>query len=889
MSPEEINVGHVPNTDYCGIVFHPRGGLDMAMGSENAAIVTRVEGKGSRRRLWAWVFRWLLELVSVEPDWISDLRKLSEKGTVVHVVLKLSLLELLLIDQLCRLHDLPPIKLVIGAGRYASWPLRWILSLFWRRCRSCEASEATALAEHRETSLLVLRPNGAAGSKRSNAGQAIAETTERLVALQRSLDYPITLVPHAVFWGRRRQGSSKRAFWSWWRQQLLEGPGLLRLMARVARSRREAQIHMIKPIELNNLIEESPEDSDQEVAQRARFELRRRIEQERKVVLGPMAKSDEVTRDEVLRNVSLNDELQAIAESRGVPIEKLRRRAKKVLREIQAIPKSGYLAAANAFLWWVWSRVFEGIEIDREGLARLREAAHEGPLVVVSSHRSHVDYLILHQVFWESGMFPPHIAAGRNLSFWPIGAIFRGCGAFFIRRHFIEDKLYVAVLQAYITKILQEGYNLEFFIEGTRSRSGKMMPPKVGMLGMAVEAARRLKGYKVRIAPVSVIYSRVPEEGAFADEAGGGEKKSEDIGGLLKTRHAFRRRHGVLYVQFGNPLDVEEFFTEQGVEADRAVNRAEWRRIVSNLAYRTVHEINRVTAITPTALVATALLLNRRRGMTHSTLRAEANRLVESLDDFDATFSASLKGASQHGLPEQVLLNAVGFLAEAKLLAVHNIDDEAIYTVSAERRVALDFYKNSTLHPLVNALMVASSIGPVGGEGRDWEELADRVRFLSRLLKYEFVYRADAVFEVNLVDTVEKLVSLGQLGRRDGRVFIPGHAARKAIQTYRSMVENFIESYWIVIRQLRQVGEQLVGEKELAKLTLAQGERMYLVGEIENRESRSKTNFQNAIKSLLDLRVLERRDGKHLAVTDLYLKPLRLARLERRVVSYLHR
>ena len=602
-----------------------------------------------------------------------------------------------------------------------------------------------------------------------------------------------------------------------------------------------------------------------------------------------MAKSAEVIRDELLRNPVLVDQMREIASDQGVAIEKVKKRARKLLREIMAVPKSGYLAAVNTFLWWAWSRLFDGIEVDREGLARWREVAHEGPLVIVSSHKSHVDYLILSQLFWEGGIFPPHIAAGRNLSFWPVGAVFRGCGAFFIRRHFLDDRLYVEVMQAYITKILQEGYHLEFFIEGTRSRSGKMLPPKLGLLGMIVDAARRLRGYTVHIAPVSVTYGRVPEEGSHTAELAGGEKRSEDIGGLLRTRHALQRRHGVLYVQFGTPIDVSAYFEEQGVTDVVELGEEKRRQVVTNLAYRTVHEINRVTRVIPTSLVASALLLNRRRGMTHATLRAEVDRLVQLIGAFGGRFSSSLDGAEERGVPEAVLSQAVAFLSDAGLVSVHDTDEDAIYTVASERRLALDYYKNQTLHTVSHAMVVAAALGCDGERGRSWTELSERVRFLSRLFKYEFIFRADAVLEVNLEKTIDELEALELVERFDGRVVPLLRGPRPLILTLAAMLESFIESYRIVVRQLRMMPEQAMGERELVKAALERGEGMYLVGEIELREAVSKINFQHALRALRDLDVLHRLEGRQVTLTEAFSQPGALVELEQQTASFLER
>ena len=849
---------------------------------EQIAIVEKSYREGILLRLLRWVLRPLLSRLSVDREWVEQLRAATVRGTVVHVVLHFRLLEVLCLDQCLRGRGLPPLRTVAGVGWSPRWPIRWLLRALWGTCRRCDAAEVTAFAARGESSLVVLRSARRAGRLPTGPEE---EVTEALLSLQRRSARPLLMVPQSVFWGRRRQGRS-RGVLGFLQQLWEEGPGLFRSVVRLFFARRHDQIRVAQPLDLQEFLAAHQAGPEEELARQARFLLLRRIEQERKVVLGPMAKSAEALRDEVLRGAGLTDEIAELAQRNHVPLQKLQKRARRVLREIQAVPKSRYIAALNALLWWAWRRLFEGVEVDQEGLARWREVAHEGPLVIVSSHKSHVDYLILSQLFWEDGIFPPHIAAGRNLSFWPLGAIFRGCGAFFIRRHFMDDELYVAVLKAYVRKILQEGYHLEFFIEGTRSRSGKMLPPRVGLLGMVVEAAQRLKGYKVHLAPVSITYGRVPEEGAHAAEAEGAEKREEDIKGLIRTRKALKKQHGRLYVQFGRPLDLTQYLQERGLEEHSATSEVQ-QDLVREIAYRTVHEINRVSLVTPTALVSTALLLHRRRGMSHQDLRLQVRRLAHWLHELDARFSASLRAASgASGVPERVLLEAVRFLADAGLVKIHDRQEEAIYTVPAEGRLALDYYKNSILHPLVNGAVVAAALEPLVDQGRPWDELAQRARFLCQLLKYEFVFRADGWFELDLEQTFKQLENLGVLVVREGQIVASAATSGRFVHILATLLENFIESYHILLYQLRELGQQPVAERELVKLALSKAERLYLIGEVELQESRSKVNFQNAIRAFRDLGVLERREDGLLAVTDTYRDAVQLARLDRELASY---
>ncbi len=849
-----------------------------------AAIVAKVDAPhGERRPLLGRLVQPLLERIEVEGGWVDRVREVAARGTVVHVLLGVGLLEFLCLDLLLRRNGLPPIRMISGAGRLALWPLRWILAALWRRCRPCDSGCVTDVARQGQSSLLFL-----GSAPRSRGGDAEGgDATEALVALQRqSPGRPIFLLPHMVLWARRRP-SARHGFWSLL-DQVREGPGLVRLLARTYRARRDAQIRACEPVSLAEFAAAEPEDDI--AAREARFAVRRRIEQERRVILGPAAKSPEAVREEVLRGTGLADEIDAIARAQGVPSERLRRRAGKLLREIQAEPSTSYIAGLNAFLWWAWSKLFEGVEVDEEGFERLREAAHEGPVVLVSSHKSHVDYLILSQIFWEKGIFPPHIVAGKNLSFWPIGVIFRRCGAFFIRRRFSGDALYVAVLSAYVRKILQDGYNMEFFIEGTRSRSGKMLPPKFGMLSMIWDAAQRLKGHTVHLIPVSVTYGRVPEEGSHAAESGGGEKRAENLGGLLATRRLLRRGHGRIYVQFGEPILVEREVSLDDEGEEVLPTEEERRRTIRSLAYRAAYEVNRVTLVTPTSLVAMALLLNRRRGMTHEALRRTARRLAARAAGLGARFSASLQHvAAGRPMDGALVVAAASFLKGAGLVAFLGEGESAIFTVAPERRLRLDYYKAMVLHPFVHEAVVAASLGPRAGEGRTHGEVGERVRFLSRLLKHEFTFRADADLEVNLEQTVAAMVEAREVEVVDGQVRARGLEGARAVRGLSAMLESFLESYRVVVRVLRDLGGEAATDRDLVKSALALGERMYLVGEIELREALSKVNFGNALSALVDLEVLDKGEDQRLSVREAYREAAALERLERRIASYLER
>src|SRR5690606_2244275 len=257
---------------------------------------------------------------------------------------------------------------------------------------------------------------------------------------------------------------------------------------------------------------------------------------------------------------------------------------------------------------WGFNKMYRGIEFNPADLEELRRASKTGTLILLPSHKSHIDYLILSYFFYIKNLPLPLIAAGDNLNFMPVGPVFRRGGAFFIRRSFKGDRLYAAVVDAYIRRLIRDGYPIELFLEGGRSRTGKLLAPKYGLLNMIVDAALAVPQQKVHFVPVSIGYERVIEADSYQREVSGGEKKKEDATDLLHAREALRHRYGRINVQMSTPITLDDICAELGISMDMLHRPAKRRAVVTRLGNRVMDEINRVTAVTPGALVAIALL-----------------------------------------------------------------------------------------------------------------------------------------------------------------------------------------------------------------------------------------------------------------------------------------
>ena len=254
------------------------------------------------------------------------------------------------------------------------------------------------------------------------------------------------------------------------------------------RNRTRAFVKLGEPIDLQQVIADFAGLDDATIARKVRGALHQHLAREIRVIIGPPLKAPQRLVAETLRDRTLRATLAEIARERGRADGSVEKEAEKDLREIAAEYSHQMIELFRWFLMWVFHRIYDGLEIDEAGLERIARTNAKMPIIVCPSHKSHIDYLVMSVVFYNHGLIPPHIAAGINLDFWPIGTIFRKSGAYFIRRSSRGDRVYGSVLRSYVKKLVKDGYSQEFFIEGSRSRTGKVLQPKFGILAMQAEA-----------------------------------------------------------------------------------------------------------------------------------------------------------------------------------------------------------------------------------------------------------------------------------------------------------------------------------------------------------------------------------------------------------------
>jgi glycerol-3-phosphate O-acyltransferase len=801
-----------------------------------------------------WASSRLFRHIELDPRWTQAVREAAERGTVVYVMRSLSVLDFLCLDYLTKAHRLPHIQFVNDLGL-------WILEPFGRGSRKRSTlelkEEAVAfgktLAQHGSALLFLRRPPRLGRPSRKGERLDEADLVREMVVAQRNTQWPILLVPQTFMWGKSAAQHQQRAV-----DFLLgpvEWPGRVRTLMNFALNYRNALMRTGDPFDLKAFLDANPKLSDSEAADQVRYALLRRMERERTLVVGPNKKTPQRLREEIARSPRLRKQIDAVVSATGRSLEDVEDEVDDELRKLCATPDDSVLRVLHGLLDRVWNKIYDGIDVDQEGLARVREAARKGPLILLPSHKSYIDFLVLSDIFWMNQLPPPLITAGDNLSFWPLGWVFRHGGAFFIKRSFKGNRLYGAIVDTYIRRSLLDGHHMELFIEGGRSRTGKLLPPKFGILSMLVDACLALKDKPISFVPISIGYELLVEQQSYVHELSGGDKQAENISGLLKTPEVLRSRYGRLYIQFGEVLSFDKLLEDARADAPvsrlNELNPTMRRNLVQRIGHRATYEINRVTVVTPAALISTCFMVHRRRGMNRQTLSELATLLRDVLRQLGARLAPTI---DHHGPINQKALDlAVSLLRDGKLVTQHGEGSDTVYTVPDDKRVALEYYKNNIIHFFVPRALISAALLVREDERAVSEHaLRERVRKISRLFKYEFMYRTDKDFDEIFDDALNEMLEAGELERFVDRVR-PTDDLGHRVTIYAVMIRSYFEAYMLAGRAVLELPPEGMTRKDWTKRVLALGERLYLSGEIEDREAISKHKLETAFQLLRDL------------------------------------
>ena len=857
-----------------------------------------------------WLASFLFTHVAFEQRSVEALRQASHQGPLVYVMQSRSKLDYLYFNWALLKHELPLARFAPDLA-WVGWPgaLARLRQRFSRAQPGATPGpqQLEAWVLHAQAAFLFLeRPGRSAEENQEDSQRYLYQ----LVRAQRRHARPIQVAPLSLLWERRPDPEHASLLGELFGTPLR--PGFWRKLLGVVQTTWQSFFKVGQPLaqvstilSLPELLAQYPNAGSADASELLRQRLLDLMAQERHVALGPVGQPVEQVYQRILHRPELTRAIGQLALKERVSEEVIKRRVRRHFDEIAAAQSPLMLKIFSLILSMVWYRIYDGFEVDEEGLARVREAGKTSSLVLIPSHKSHIDYLIISYLFYHHGLAPPHIAAGVNLSFFPMGALFRRCGAFFIRRSFKGEELYPLVFREYLIGLMQQSYPIEFFIEGTRSRTGKLIKPRYGMLEMIVQAFVTGRVDAVTLVPISVGYEKIIESASYRHEILGGQKKKESLTELLKTPKFLASRYGRLYVQFGEPIALGDYLTRFGVDKLRP-DAAQLEALVVRLAHRVIYDINRVTAVTPTALVAMLLLNNTTRHMELARMTQEAGFVMRSLTQLERvvrlsrTLRQSLRqvehllgqspeqtGASQAQDQEaaigeamtEVMIEALELFERNGLVQLTREGQARFYGVPEQARVELAFYRNNIIHLFVPEALLATALLRSSQPRQPLRDVMQETRFLSRLFKYEWIYEERAEFENVFMRTLRSFERAGwvSLAEQDMiQLLGPDHVE---LEFMRRLALTFLEAYALLAQRLEALAEQApqtwIERDALLDEALAQGRHQFLAGRILFFESLSKPTLLNALRVFVDWGLVhERREpGKKREVVYVTTSP----------------
>lgn len=551
--------------------------------------------------------------------------------------------------------------------------------------------------------------------------------------------------------------------------------------------------------------------------------------------------------------------------------------AQRYLYEIVADTTNITISLLQRLLTTFWNKFYSGIEVSNQ--QELTQLAHSHELVYVPCHRSHIDYLLLSYVIHREGLAIPYIAAGNNLNMPVIGSILRGAGAFFIRRSFRGNELYSALLFEYLCTLLATGMPVEFFVEGGRSRSGRLLKPMTGMLSMTVRGYLSERKKPVAFIPVYIGYEKIMESNAYHAELTGKDKKSETLISTLTSIFKIRGKFGKVYTCFGEPIILDQLLhSANPAWPDEIYNdaaRPKWlRHCVNNLAQSVMRNINRATAVNPTNLIATALLSTPKQHIDEKALTQTLDiytQLIRSLNYSKDITISTLDPRAQIKAAEKL-----------KLIRRRQHELGDIIFLDAKQSISMTYYRNNILHLLAMPSLIACCFVNMRTHTR--EEIINIIALAYPYVKAELFL----IWEENeLADIVSRMLDTmaqQELLLKNEQLDVytrpaSGSSSFMHMTMLARIISPVLEVYYLTVSILLRDGSKNVPRSELENTCFLMAQRIAMIYELNAPDFSDRRLISNFIETLIHSDYLKSIDSEHLEYNAAFLKVDRRARL----------
>ncbi len=679
---------------------------------------------------------------------------------------------------------------------------------------------------------------------------------EPLGQLVRSLegfpDRDIQIVPVSIYVGRaptRESGWFSVLFSENWVMV-----GRFRRMLALLLNGRDTVVHFSAPVSLRAVFNEEGDIRPERFARKMARVLRTHFRRIRAAVIGPDLSHRRTVVDAVLNAEPVRAAIATTATKENISYGKSWERAQKMAMEIAADYSHPVVRSASFLLRNFWNKLYDGITMHHFDKARAAAPGYE--VVYAPSHRSHADYLLMSYQLHVSGVVVPHIAAGVNLNLPLIGPILRRGGAFFLRRSFKGNALYPVVFNEYVAQLIDRGVPMEYFIEGGRSRTGRLLAPRAGMLAMTVRAYLRAPRRPVLFQPVYIGYEKLMEGKSYIGELSGKPKEKESLIGLLRGLGVLRQRYGHVALNFGEPIELNPLLDAAASNWREATidpnAKPEWlNTVVDQLAEKIQININRAADVNPINLLALALLATPKHAMAENDLLAQLElmkALLEELPYSDRMTLTPMDPAAIVGYGEQM-----GWITRVR----HPLGD--VLTVESEQAVLLSYFRNNVLHITAAAAWVACCF--LNNRRMSRASILRLGRIIYPFIQGElFLPWDNEGFGAQLQATIDFFVRRGLLeSTGEGRVLerSPGQddAAYQLKVIGRSLIQAF-ERYYIAIAALVKNGPHTITSAELENVCTLTAQRLSLLSEPSAPEFFDKALFRGFIQKLREGRVV---------------------------------
>lgn len=680
---------------------------------------------------------------------------------------------------------------------------------------------------------------------------------EPLGQLVRSLDgapeRDIQIVPVSIYVGRAPARES-----GWFSVLFSENwvvVGRFRRLLALLLNGRDTVVHFSAPVSLRAVVDEAGEIRPERLVRKIARVLRTHFRRIRAAVIGPDLSHRRTVADAVLNAEPVRAAIAAYAAKEKVSHAKARQTAHELIMEIAADYSHPVVRSASFLLSNFWNKLYDGITMHHFDKARAAAPGHE--VVYVPCHRSHADYLLMSYQLHISGVVVPHISAGVNLNLPVIGPILRRGGAFFQRRTFKGNVLYSVLFKEYMAQLIDRGVPMEYFIEGGRSRTGRLLAPRGGLLSMTVRAFLRAPRRPVLFQPVYIGYEKLMEGKSYTGELTGKPKEKETLFGLLRGLGAlFKQRYGHVALNFGEPIELTPLLDAASADWRSATDnpdvKPEWlSSVIDQLAERIQVNINRAADVNPINLLALALLATPKHAMAEHDLLVQLElmkALLEQLPYSDRITLTPMEPAAIVAYGEQM-----GWIRRVR----HPLGD--VLVADPEQAVLLSYFRNNVLHLTATAAWVACCF--LNNRRMTRASVLRLGRIIYPFIQGELFLPWDSEgFGAQLQATIDFFVRRGLLESiGEGRVLerAPGQddSAFQLKIIARSLIQAF-ERYYITIAALTKNGPHAITAAELENACTLTAQRLSLLDELSAPEFFDKALFRGFIQKLRERRVV---------------------------------